>query len=75
MLHLRTTLYIAQAQSSQSQEPSMIDQSGEDLIYVGLGGLAIALVLIVGIFSRRFAETIIAAVVLSAFIILLVIFA
>lgn len=53
----------------------MIDQSGEDLIYVGLGGLAIALVLIVGIFSRRFAETIIATVVLSAFIILLVIFA
>jgi hypothetical protein len=65
---------VAQTQTSQPSNP-LISKSGEDAVYVGVGGFAIILALIIGAFSRRFMAAIFVSLVLSAVIILLVFFA
>lgn len=51
----------------------LIDQSGEDAIYVGIGMIAITIVLILGLLSRRLTYAILFALMLSAVLTLIVI--
>ncbi|HEY9616849.1 MAG TPA: hypothetical protein V6C64_08415 [Microcoleaceae cyanobacterium] len=51
----------------------LIDQSGEDAIYVGVGVIAVAIVLMVGLLSHRLIHAIIFALMLSAVIALIII--
>lgn len=63
------------AQASQTPlpaDPAMI-QSGEDVIYIGVGLIAVTIVLIVGLLSRRLGAAIIFALILSFVIALLVV--
>jgi hypothetical protein len=71
MYHLENSLVIAQTQPAQPADSS-IDRSGEHLIYIGVGGIAVVLAIIVGLFSRRMIEAIIFSLVLSAIVIVLI---
>lgn len=61
--------------SPQPQElpplPPLINQGGEDTIYIGVGILAVVVVLVIGLLSRRVEYAIIAAVIIAAVLILL----
>lgn len=70
MTQFNPALYMLQTQSSQPTNP-LINTPGQHLIYIGLGGLAITLVLIVGILNRRVAAAIVGSLVLAAVIIFL----
>ncbi|MFB2939436.1 hypothetical protein ACE1B6_29635 [Aerosakkonemataceae cyanobacterium BLCC-F154] len=70
MNQLEIPLLIAQTQTPPPADP-LINSTGQDLIYIGVGGIAIMLVLIVGVLSRRFAKAILLALVLSAVLIIL----
>ncbi|MBE9224859.1 hypothetical protein IQ264_05180 [Phormidium sp. LEGE 05292] len=70
MNQLEIPLLIAQAQTSQPVDP-LINRSDQHLIYLGVGGIIIMLVLIVGLLSRRVATAIMVALVLSAVLIIL----
>lgn len=66
------TFVIAQIQQAQPANP-LINQGGEDTIYIGVGLLAILVVLIVGIFSRRIGYAIGLSALLSLILILVVV--
>jgi len=70
MNQLEIALLIAQAQTTQPVDP-LINRSGQHLIYLGVGGIAIMLILIVGLLSRRVATAIMVGLVLSAVLIIL----
>lgn len=70
----QSAILVAQAQQAQPSNP-LINNSGEHLIYIGLGSMAILLTLIVGLFSRRFAAAVMFSLFLSAIIIVLVLVA
>ncbi|MFB2891779.1 hypothetical protein ACE1CI_02430 [Aerosakkonemataceae cyanobacterium BLCC-F50] len=70
MNQLEIHLLIAQAQTSQPADP-LINSTGQDLIYIGVAGIAIMLVLIVGVLSRRVAKAILIALMLSVLLIIL----
>lgn len=63
------------SQNSQSQQlpplPPLVNQGGEDTIYIGVGILAVVIVLVIGLLSRRVEYAIIAAVIITAILILL----
>ncbi|MFB2880017.1 hypothetical protein [Floridanema aerugineum] len=67
---LEIPLLIAQTQTSPPADP-LINNTGQDLIYIGVGGIAIMLVLIVGLLSRRVVKAILLALVLSVVLIIL----
>ncbi|MGA9378382.1 MAG: hypothetical protein WBV73_06390 [Phormidium sp.] len=67
---LEILLSIAQTQTSPPADP-LINTTGQDLIYIGVAGIAIMLVLIVGVLSRRLVKAILLALVLSAVLIIL----
>ncbi len=69
-----SAMLIAQTQQPQPSNP-LINTSGEHLIYIGLGSMAILLTLIVGLFSRRFAAAVMFSLFLSVIIIVLVLVA
>jgi hypothetical protein len=70
MTPLELSTLIAQVQSAQPANP-LIDRSGQHLIYIGVGSIAILLTIIVGLFSRRVAEAVIFSLVLAGVLILL----
>ncbi len=53
-------------------DPTML-QSGEDAIYIGIGLIALTVVLIIGLLSRRLGAAIVFALILSFVIALLVV--
>jgi hypothetical protein len=55
---------IAQAQSTDAGQP-LINQGSEDLIYLGVGLMAIVLILGIGAFSRNLEKAILFAVLVS----------
>lgn len=67
-------LFIAQAQQPQLANP-LINTSGQDLIYIGVGSMAVLLALIIGLISDRLSAAILFSLGLSAFVIILVIVA
>lgn len=68
----KTLFYLAQqAQSSQPPADPLINQGGEDIIYLGVGLLAVVLVLIAGILSRRIEVAVILSLVIAAVMIAL----
>lgn len=71
MSQLRILQLIAQVSVSQPTNP-LINRSGEDWIYIGVGGLTILSILILGLLSRRIAAAISMSLALSTVIILLV---
>lgn len=60
----RRLITVTQVQPDDSSQ-SLIDQGGEDVIYVGISILAVLLILIVGIFSRRLEKAIVFAALAS----------
>ncbi len=63
---------IAQIQPAPPTNP-LIDKVGEHIIYIGIGLMAVVIVIIIGLFSRRLEAAILFALALSAFIAVLVI--
>ncbi len=63
---------IAQAQQAQSSNP-LINQRGEDAIYIGVGLLAIVAILTIGIISRRIEHAIVFSIIVAAVLILIAI--
>ncbi len=63
------------AQTSQPDPPAdpTLVQSGEDIIYIGVGLIAVTVIIIVGLLSRRLGAAIIFALILSFVIALLVV--
>jgi hypothetical protein len=63
------------AQTPQPTPPAdpTVMQSGEDIIYIGIGLIAVTIVLIVGLLSRRLGAAIVFALILSFVIALLVV--
>jgi hypothetical protein len=61
---------IAQVQQSQPANP-LINQSGEDAIYLGVGLMAVVIILIIGILSRRVGVAIVFSLGVAAVLILL----
>ncbi|HEY9639633.1 MAG TPA: hypothetical protein V6C57_04075 [Coleofasciculaceae cyanobacterium] len=72
MMPFIVILTLAQVQQTPPSDP-LIAHSGEDAIYIGLGFLAVILVLIVGLFSRRLELAVIFALILSIIIAILII--
>ncbi|TVP69365.1 MAG: hypothetical protein EA342_03485 [Leptolyngbya sp. LCM1.Bin17] len=64
MSQLLTLLTIAQAQNDQS-DPSLIDQGGEDLIYIGLVIMIMIIILAVGAMNRRMEQALLFAALFS----------
>jgi hypothetical protein len=63
---------------TQTQQPPsnpLIDTSGQHLIYIGAGSIAILITLIIGLFSRRFIEALLFSLCLSVVLILLILLA
>lgn len=75
-----TVLLAANSIIAQAQQPSpqsqlgtpLINQSGQDVIYLGMGLMAIVVILIIGMLSRRVEYAIVLSLILAAVIILLV---
>ncbi len=63
---------IAQIQPAPPANP-LIDKAGEHIIYIGVGLMAVVIVIIIGLLSRRLETAILFALALSAFIAVLVI--
>lgn len=66
---------IAQAQQSAQQSQlsnSLINQNGQDIIYLGVGLMAIVVILVIGLLSRRMEYAIVFSLILAAVIIILV---
>jgi hypothetical protein len=60
------------SQPSPLPDPNLV-QSGEDVVYIGVGLIAVVVVIIVGVLSRRLGAAIIFALILSFVIALLVV--
>lgn len=67
---------ISQIAQTQTQPPPsnnpLINQSGQDIIYLGIGLMAIVVVLIIGLLSRKLEYAIVLSLILAAVIIFLV---
>lgn len=74
MLSLETYGFLAQTQQAQTAPP-LINLSGQHLVYVGVGLLAIATVFVLGIINRRFDFALLVALLISGLLIALVLFA
>ncbi len=74
MLSLEPYGFLAQTQQAQTA-PSLINLSGQHLIYIGVGLLAIAVVFVLGIINRRFDFALLVALLISGLLIALVLFA
>lgn len=74
MRSLENYEFLAQAQPSQTTG-SLINFSGQHLIYVGVGLLAIAVVVVLGLINRRFDLALLVSLLIAAVIIALVILA
>lgn len=69
---LNTAISIAQTQQAQQSDP-LISHSGEDTVYIGVGLLAIVIIMTIGIVNRRIEYAIVFSVILAAVIILIAI--
>lgn len=67
---LYVALNIAQVQQAQSADP-LINQGGEDTVYIGVGLLAITIILVLGIVNRRIEYAILFSVLLAIVLILI----
>lgn len=74
MLSFENHGFLAQTQPAQAA-PTLINLSGQHLVYIGVGLLAIAVVVILGLMNRRFDVALIASLLISALIIVLVLVA
>ncbi len=74
MLSLENHRLLAQTQSAQATG-SLINLSGQHLVYIGVGLLAIAVVVVLGLLNRRFDFALVVALLISAVIIVLVLVA
>jgi hypothetical protein len=63
---------IAQAQASDSAQP-LINQGGEDLIYIGVGIMAVILILAIGAFNRNLEKALLFAILVSVGVMLAVV--
>ncbi len=71
MLALETHRFLAQVQQPQPA-PTLINLSGQHLVYIGVGMLAIAGVVVLGLVNRRLDMAILAALVIAAVIMALI---
>lgn len=74
MLSLKNYEFLAQTQQAQAA-PTLINFSGQHLVYIGVGLIAIAVVVILGLINRRFDVALVVALLISALIIVLVLVA
>ncbi len=74
MFSLDNYRLLAQTQSTQATG-SLINLSGQHLVYIGVGLLAIAVVVVLGLLNRRFDFALVFALLISAVIIVLVLVA
>jgi hypothetical protein len=65
---------MAQAQTTDATVPTMIDQQGEDLIYLGVALILFVLIVAFGVINRRIETALIFATLLSLTLILVVTF-
>ncbi len=74
MLSPENYSFLAQTQPAQATG-SLINLSGQHLIYIGVGLLAIAIVIVLGLLNRRLDAALVVALLISALIIVLVLIA
>ncbi|WP_088888885.1 hypothetical protein [Leptolyngbya ohadii] len=73
LLAAKSTIAQAQQPSQQSQLANpLINQNGQDIIYLGMGLMAIVVILVIGLLSRRMEYAIVFSLILAAVIIVLV---
>jgi hypothetical protein len=72
MGQLNRVWQMAQAQTTDDTVPTMIDQQGEDLIYLGVALMLFVLIVAFGVINRRVETALIFATLLSLTLILVV---
>ncbi|MGQ9870412.1 MAG: hypothetical protein ACUVQO_06375 [Leptodesmis sp.] len=66
--------FLAQTQPAQAA-PTLVNLSGQHLIYIGVGLMAIAIVIVLGLLNRRLDAALLFALLISAIIVVLVLVA
>jgi hypothetical protein len=74
MLSLESYEFLAQTQPAQATS-SLINFSGQHLVYIGVGLLAIVIVFVLGLLNRRLDAALLFALLISAVIIVLILVA